>query len=177
MKLYLPNLSNSRKKNYFLLFLSVLGFLLLITITNLVGLKVPRFADKTLYWVKNYNPFLLFIALTLFNLFKSIKIKSSLINNISSITLYIYLIHENLLIRNYSRIYLWNQIHQQFTFQWIVLETLIYATGLFIVSCILSFIYKETINKLTSTLTNKIYQNPSLQKKWNHIENKLLKIR
>lgn len=177
IKLYLQDFSNDRKKNGILFALSVIGLFLLILGTNLVGLKTHYFPNKMSYWVRNYNPFLLLIALSLFNLFKSFKIHHFMINYFSSLSLYVYLIHENLLVRNHIRVSLWNYVYHTFSFRYIVVEVLIYSFLFLLISLILSILYKYTVSKIITIVVDKISQNSFIMKKWGIFEEKILKMK
>lgn len=88
--------------------------LLIITITVTISSIVVRYwidantgkgveiSHISYFLVNNRSPFVVIIALSLFSLFKRFKIKSNnVINTISRSVLGIYLIHENVFLRNY----------------------------------------------------------------------------
>lgn len=176
IKKYCNEFVLNKKKNIILLFISILAFIILILATNVLGSKFSFLSKKALYWNKNNNIILLLNAIALFNLFKNFKFKNKTINYISSLTLYIYIIHENLLVRNYLRINIWKWIGEKFTYNNLIIETLIYAVILFIVSLIISIIYKYTIKKIIDVLVKKIY-NSKLKSIYKKLENRLLEIK
>lgn len=107
--------------------------------------------------MNNSNIFAILIAISSFNLCKNLKIKSKTINYISSLTMFIYIIHDNILFRTYIRQYIVVFIKDNFGYNHIILYALIASILLFIVASILSAFYKETIQRATRKITNKLY--------------------
>lgn len=69
----------------------------MFVVTDCAGIKITRLSDDLLKWSVNCNPFLLFSAISLFFCFKKFTFSSKIVNYISSLSLLIYLIHENIL--------------------------------------------------------------------------------
>lgn len=105
VKLYLCKFVKNRKLNILLFCLGSFGLIILIAFTNLMGVKFAFFYNKLLMWATLTNPFIILIAITLFNLFANtnVKISSRIINYISSLSLIVYLIHENILFASYIK--------------------------------------------------------------------------
>lgn len=97
---------HKRNLNIILLLVTFFCNLVLIVVTNELGLRLDLFQDKLIYW-KISNPFILLMVISAFNLFNNVKVSNSVINYISKMSLYIYLIHENILLRELCRPYLW----------------------------------------------------------------------
>lgn len=157
LKLYLKDYCQNLKKNKKIFYLTVLVTPILILITNILGQNISLFRDKLLHWGGNNSPFLLVTAISLFIIFKEKKYKSKVINNISSLTLIIYVIHENYLIRTYIRPYIWKYIYKKYTYKYVVLQDMLYAILLFIISTILAFLYKKILQKIIHNMSTKIY--------------------
>lgn len=102
MKRYSMWITNA-KLNVDLLILSLTINTALIIGTNYLGLHINFFSDKVLRWWNNCNPFLLIAAFSLFNLVRNVHFKNKTINYISSMSMLIYVIHENDLLRTYYR--------------------------------------------------------------------------
>lgn len=158
MKLYLNDISNSKKANLIILVVSIILNTALILLTNYLGLQIPFLSNKMLYWNSIINPFIILISLTLFNLFKNYKFYSKLINYISSLSLLIYLLSENLLFKRTFFVKLYSFIYEQFTYNYISLWVLLIAIITFIVSIICTALYKETISKFIKEICNKVYK-------------------
>lgn len=146
------------KKRYNIIFLlfGIFGNLAAPLITNFIGLKIPFFSDYVLHWANLCSPFNLMIALGAFGVCSKWNFSNRFINGVSSLTLYIYLIHENLLFRTYLRPYLWQQIYLHFGYAHVIGWALLMAIGLFSASLLLGFIYSLTIRKLTHRLSAKL---------------------
>ena len=173
-KKYMENFWNNKKRCITLLVLGIIGLIILQFLINFIGLKFEFLQNKQLHWEVNNNPIIFIIAIALFYFFKQISFKSHFINTISSLSLYIYLIHENLLFRNYTRVYIWHYIYEKIGYTYIIIEILLYALVLFIVSIIISYVYKITLEKIINNLIEKIFNNNKIKNIFNKIENKIL---
>ncbi|MBR0492074.1 MAG: acyltransferase [Clostridia bacterium] len=174
-KKYCIGIVRNKKFNLKLLIISIIMFIALIFFTNIFGLKLDFMSNKVLHWLRYNNPLLLIIAFSLFCIFKNMNFYNKKVNYIASLTLYIYIIHENILVRDYLRKDIWKWIGEKFTYNNIIIETLIYAVILFIVSLIISIIYKYTIKKIIDFVVEKIY-NSKLKNIYKKIEKRLLEI-
>ncbi len=171
-KLHLKNISNSKKINLLLLIGSISCHILLILITNYLGLHSPAFFNKQLYWNNLSNPFDILIGISLLNLFKSKKFINKKINYISSLSLIIYLLHENIMFKKEFFVNLYRYIYNNYTYKYISLWVLLIAVITFIISVILATIYKETIQKILKKVCDKIYDflSPKLNYLLNYLE-------
>lgn len=102
------------------------------------------------------NPFSFLIVISLFNLFSKIKLKNSAINTISSLSLLIYLFHENILFRKITRPQLMEDVFLLFNENSIVFKLIVSSFCLFVVSIMLSYIYKLLFDRLIKKVTTKI---------------------
>ena len=173
IKLYLKNFSKNLKLNYILFLISIIGIPVLILITNFLGLNIGFFNDKLQYWNKNNSIFLLLTAISLFNIFNSKKFINDKINYISSLSLLIYIIHENIIIRTYLRPTIWIYIHERIGYKYIILLDLLYSIIVFIISMIIAWIYKRFIQNLIYKMVIKIYE--KLKERINEIIINLIK--
>ena len=170
-KKYMENFLN--KNCVILLVLGIISLTILQFSTNFLGLRFEFLQNKQFYWRVNNNPMLFIIAIALFYLFKRMSFKSHFINTISSLSLYIYLIHENLFFRRYTRVYIWHYIYEKIGYTYIIIETILYALLLFIISSIISYVYKITLDKFTDKLIEKIFYSNKIKNIFIKIENKM----
>lgn len=177
IKKYMSDFWMKKKNCIMMLFIGIMGVIILELVTNLLGLKFDFMKDEILHWVKNNNPLLLLIAISLFYLFKRLTFKNSFINVVSSLTIYIYLVHENNLVRNYTRAYAWHYLYEKFGYDHVIIMIFMYAIALFIFSAICSYIYKITIEKIANHVIEKVYNSKRLKNKYIKIENKLIDIK
>ena len=158
IKFYCKETFRSNKVQLILLTIGFLGMVTMVFLTNALGLKTPIFYDKTLKWVVNCNPFLILMALSAFGLAKNFHFKSKLINNISKLSLLVYIIHENILVRTYIRPLIWQWLYKQVGYDHVVALALAYAVVWFILALILSEVYQKTlqraVQKLGAVVTN-----------------------
>ena len=173
VKKYMPDFQQNVKMNLICLFVGLFGFIILMCITNYLGLKIEFMNKKLLYWSHSINPFFLLIAMALFNLFKRIDFSNKVVNLISSVTLFVYLIHENLIVKRHLRTYIWIRIIDSYSLDFILIEELIYAIVWFVVSMLISLLYKFTIGRITTMLTDKIYNCKKLGNFITHLFNKI----
>lgn len=154
IKLYVPKLENNIKLNLFVLVTSIFGLLSLIIITNYLGLRYS-FSNQNLHWASNNNPFAITFALSLFLIVKNNKLAftSRFVNYIATLTIFIYLIHENFLIRRFYRPIVWQYIHDYYGYEHIILYLFFYVMILFLISTLISALYqlltRAVVNKLS----------------------------
>lgn len=157
IKKYMKKTANSVKINAILLICATLCNTGVVVLTNYLGLHTDYFAGNLLKWYKNNNPLLILIAICSFNLFRQLHFKNGIINNISKLTLFIYVIHENLIIRTYGRGYMWEYIYENYGYKHILIWIMLCSTGIFIGAFILSFIYSKTIQRFSNWIQKYLY--------------------
>lgn len=144
------------KLNLLILCVSVLCLLLLISVLNFIGLKVRLLESKMMWFGNLQNPFIVLIALSSLMTFLNNSFNSKLINRISSLSLFIYVMHENSIFAAYTRhdigAYLLNLLGKNN----VILITILFALALFIITMIIAFIYQKTIMKLTRKISQRI---------------------
>ena len=143
----------SEKKVFlFSTLICIIGFLAL----NYLGLKISFLSDKMLHFAKLNNIFIFTAVLSLFYLIKNNNWYSKTINYIASLSLLIYIIHENLLFRKYFRYLYFHFVNTSFGYDHIVIWILLYGIIIFILAIVLSSVYELTIKKIVKKTLNKI---------------------
>jgi hypothetical protein len=140
--------------------LFLFGFIFAVVLglgTNAIGLILPSASASVLHWVKNCNPFLLAMVISSFNLMRRLDFKNKTINYISGLTLLIYIIHENIILRSYYRPWIWRYVYLNFGYKNLVLCTLCIAVVIFLFGTIASIIYDKTLRKAVASLSDKLY--------------------
>lgn len=172
VKLYLTELGNNNRKNIVILLVCSIFYILLILFTNLLGLHIGILHDKMLHWCYFYNPFMILISISLFNVFKNLKIKSKIINFLSSLSLFVYIIHTNYLYVHYTFLQTYSCIYESFSFKYILPIVLIYGVVLLIISSFLSITYSFLKQWITST---KLYKRTliKIENAFSYILNKI----
>lgn len=156
MKKYMENFMNSRKINLMILISNIVGLFALVLVTDIVGLMLPLFSDKVSLWCKFWNPLMIAIGISAFNLAKMKTYKNERINFLSSLSMLVLCFHCNPLVMLYFRFDFFEYIYRQFTFQHILLWILLFALFLAVTSILLSYIYKKSVAKTTKKWGEKI---------------------
>ena len=156
IKIYMLELCNNIKVNSIVLIIGISIIVFLIVFTYIAGRNNKFFANKMLFWNKNCNPDFCVIAVTSFNIFRKIKIKSSFINNISKYSLLIYIIHENILLRNYIRPYILHLIYNILGYKYIIVWVVLLSIVIFAFSLLIGIIYRVLFGKIIEKLAGKM---------------------
>lgn len=172
MKNYLQSYISNLKFNLIVLILGLCGNFGLIFVSNIIGLHIHSLNGLIGHWNKSCNPFYFMIVIGLFNIIRSTKFQSNTINYLSSLSLLVYIIHENILIRTFLRPKLWIYVHDNFGYKNILLWLLILSGWVFIVSVFFSIIYKELLQKKWLKIVDRF--TVSLSNKYIKLENFLL---
>lgn len=143
--------------NIIVLFISSIIFIAFIGLENFLGCKISILSDKMLRYATIINPLIIIISISLFNLFINKSYCSNKINYISALTLLIYLIHDNFLLREYTKAFYWMNIENIFSYRYISLLVLFTTIGVFLVSLVIASLYKETIQKLIKKICDSIW--------------------
>ena len=114
IKRYCIELYSNTKVNGILLLCGAAGAVGIVILTDLLGLKIAVLSDQLLRWVSNFNPFLILIAIAAFGLARNNHLKNKTVNQIAKCSMLIYIIHENILLRTYTRPYLWHCIFNRY---------------------------------------------------------------
>ena len=129
----------------------------LTLLTNYLGLHISFLANKVTHWGGNNSPFLLMIAISLFNIFNKMSFRNTPINYISGLSLLVYLFHENLLFRRYVRPQIWICLYHTFGYKYVLFWDLVYATLLFSTSVLTAVLYKMFVQKWLYRISDKVF--------------------
>lgn len=172
MKYYLREITRKRKINVVLFAIGFIGHYGLIWLTNYLGLHIGAFENKLFYWNTNCNPFSLIMAISMLNIAGNIYFTNRIINYVSKLSLLIYIIHENILLRSYYRPLMWQWIYTNVGYQSILLWTFVLVLIVFAFGLIASIIYKNTIQKVVTRAVESIY--PAICKIYRLLETKII---
>lgn len=156
MKLYGVKFVSRRRNGVILLSIGVVGTVAQVVVMNLIGLKLGALADRVLWWNTNCSPFYLLVAIGGLMIAAQSKISSRAINYISGLSLFIYLIHDNLLLRTHVLPEVWARIYQGFGGSCTVLWDLLFSLALFSASALVGALYKETLQKLITKASDNL---------------------
>lgn len=136
----------------------IAGFLLLLLTTNILGFAVQGFQNKMMHWTNFCNPFFVCIALSLFNIARCKKSVSgsTCIDTVGAVTMLIYLIHENYIVRTYVRPMLFSFIYDVFSYRYILVWVMVVAGGLFLASACVGILYRKIFRGGVLFLSDKL---------------------
>lgn len=163
------------KFNVLILLIGIIGNIAVVLITNFLGLRFEIFRDKLLYWHQNSSPFLIMTSFGAFNIFRKLNFKNRFINYISSLSLYIYIIHSNIWFATYLGSVLWHEIFIRYGHQYVIAWVFIYSVVLFLIVTAFSAIYQRTLHQIVLRMLDKVFQAAKIVYKG--FESCILKIR
>lgn len=175
MKREMNDISNNMRINKILLLLCAFILLCMLILTNILGLKYQVFSDQMRKLTTFRNPFIILAALSLFNIFRNMKINSRFISELASVTLLIYIIHEDILFRGRIKPLWWIFVYEKFSYDYVVMWAILTGGICFILSIIIAFIYKATLKKVVSKICD--WLNSFLRSLFNKAINLLLLIK
>ncbi len=154
VKFYMRDFHTNMKKNVYLFIISSLFILLSYLALNWLVLNIGHWQNKIIHFNTLSNPFILLSAISIFNISNNFKERNiKVINYISSITLLIYIIHENILLLRYIRPLYYIIIYNTFGYNYIIVWLLLFAFLWFGISLIISIFYEKSINKLIEKIS------------------------
>lgn len=173
MKKYMIKFTKNTKQNKLATLVSAILIIVIALLFNTLGNNIEFFHNKLVLCSRS-NPLLLLFSFSLFNIFKEMKFISKPINYISSLSMLIYIIHENLLIKIYIRPLIYVEMFNKFGHHMLVLQVFGFVILIFIASIIASILYKETIQKITKKMSDIL--EPKIRKKVINITDFIMKI-
>ena len=157
-KTYCIDICNNIKLNRIILISNILIQFLLILGANIISLSnIDKFIPLT-NWLNNFNVFIYIIAFSAINIYRNKQFHSNTINYLASFSMLVYIIHENLIFRDFYRPVIWQFIHDNFGYNLVLLWALLYSILLFILSLLLSVIYKLVLQKPINFIVDRIYE-------------------
>lgn len=172
IKLYMKDLSNKISLNLLILFGFFLFWFLFHIVLNIIGLHIELISDKMMWFSTVQDPFLFVMAIALFNIFRNLVFYNKIINFISSLSMLVYIIHEQPLLRTYIRPFLVNFIYEKYGYSHLILFILLLSCGVFAFSILISLFYKFLVEKAIHYVVDRLYD--KLRDYWRNIEKKVL---
>lgn len=152
LKKYKDKIMENTRTNIVIFLVSIILIILFLVVYNFFGTKISMLSNSMLRFNNIKNPLFILVSISLFNLFKKLNFKNSVINFISSQTLLIYVIHDNYLFRELLRRDYYKYIFNTFGYKNICLICLISAFCTFIVSIAASSLYKLTLKRTINSI-------------------------
>ena len=144
------------KLSYVILAISSFCLLTLIIVLNVLGLNISLLNSKMMWFGNFQNPFIITIALSLLMISLNRTFYNKLINTVSSVSLFIYIIHENSIFADYTRHNIGAFLLNTYGQNNVIVITLLFAIALFVIVTIIAYVYQKTIMKFTRQISLKI---------------------
>ena len=159
IKIYKNEWTENLKLNKGILFVSIVSYVVLILSVDYLGLRTNYFLNRLVRWNMNNSLFMFLIAFSSFNIMKKKEFINRTINYLSSLSLLVYIFHENLAFRRYFRPVIEFSILNRFGIEHAFVCAICMAVSLGILSFIISAIYKTCFTKTVSKLSSIISKN------------------
>lgn len=156
IKKYMSETIRDIRINIFLIVGGIVLELLLLVVTGIGSTKISFLDGQMMRWDTFMNPCLLLIGIGLFNIALNKEFYCNIINYISSLSLLIYMIHANFLVRQYGRFDLFAWIKANYGYGRLVLWMLMFACVNFFGSILIATIYDKSLRKHVHALFEKI---------------------
>ncbi len=148
IKKYASELYMNKGRNIKILMAGIVLWLVSFAATDFLGFKVGMLSDQLMRWDTIMNPCFVLIGIGAFGLAHTGEFYNSFINYISSLSLIIYMLHANIIIRQYGRWDLFAWIKANYGYDKLILWILAYAVVNVVVSVFLATIYDRTVRRL-----------------------------
>lgn len=130
---------------------------LLIAMTNFLELRMTLLSESLMHWNSFVNPLIMSFSLSLFQIALKHAFYKPLVNYVSSLTLYIYVIHRNRLVHTYLRPVYFQYIYEHFGYDYIVAWCLGLSMLIFGISIVIALIYRHFIQRLIKPVSFCVY--------------------
>ena len=157
LKKYLPRtMGNCRLNVYLFLIALVLHLGSVLFLNAFFGGAMTDNDIQLLHFSKNANPFLLVMVISLFNLTRSLKLHSGIINEVSGLSMLIYILHDNILLRTYYRPRLLLFLYRKYGYAHLIRMVFLVSAGIFLLSAICAWLYRITLQTLVRRCSDKV---------------------
>ena len=151
-KWYTPKIFESKKKNFIFFIISMLFFYVCYFGFMLLAKKISFFGRFS--FTSMNSPLLLVPLIALFNCFAAMKFNSKIVSYLSGLSLFVYVIHENYLLRSITRVAYYNYVLENFGENLAIIWLILCGIFMFVVGFALAALYKETLHRLTTKLSS-----------------------
>ncbi len=176
LKKYGIRFLDSNKNNISISIIIFIIFIMNIIMLSIeiLAIKIPLLQDKWMYFNGERSIFVLILAILLFSVFKNLNIKNNkIINKIAATTFGIYLVHENIFLKDI----IWNKIVQGAKFinsPFLILNAILGVLGVFIISSIIYWVVENAIIVNLIKIIENIYHRTKEIKRYNELKNKVI---
>ena len=173
-KKYLQNYLDRGGLNIVVMAISFLCFIGSVVVMNALCRRYSVFTGQLMHWNADNNPFLFVLSFSMLQIARSIKFRNIAINYVSGLSMLVYILHENIIIRTYFRPQIINSIHTHFGDSQIAVWVVCVALLIFISSVIVAAIYRETLQLIVRKVSNGLFR--CLRRHWLAFERKMTRL-
>lgn len=170
-KKYMSKVSNKRF-GVVILLIGLAGWIIETLLLLVVGLKIEILSNQLQIINQFINPCFIIIALGALSIAKNIKFSNWFISYMSSMTLLIYVIHCNRIVRDYVRFDIFKYILEKYTYSNVLLWVVFYSLVSLVGAVFLAFLYRITLQKIIHRFFDRITS--ILISMYNYIEKQFL---
>lgn len=145
-------LNINRRKSIIASIVSFVLLVVLLVITNIIATNNQSFSMFT--WMNTHNVVSIVFAISVFYVFNSVDFENKYINSISSLTLLIYITHENIIFRSLSFVRIMDIVIGKLGYDLLVIWELGVAFGLLCLFGVISFCYLKLMSKLVNKISS-----------------------
>lgn len=156
VKLYLKNLSTNKSVNRKILLFSICGFICLIIVSSYIGVRFNVVNGLVGHFETFINPFIVGIAISLFDLCNTHNWYNKIVNGISATSLLVFVISNNQLACSFLKPNLFEYIFSNYSYSYITIICPVIAFVTLLISILISLVYSATIQKIVRKVCGKI---------------------
>ena len=155
-KKYMPNLTSNKAVNIKVLLSCIVGFIATILIANYIGLRFPAASGLVGKLESFINPFIVGLSISSFNLCKAKRRSNKTINVISSTSLLVFVISNNVIVCSFVKPLLFEYLYEKYSYNYIPIMCIIIAVITLIISVFVALVYKKTIQRIVVAFCPKV---------------------
>lgn len=153
---YLKKVADDKRINSKMLLFNTVCFVGAILLTEFAGLHISFLSEKMTLWLKNGNPFEIFMALAVFNIARNVHFRSKTINCLSGCSLLIYLIHGNIILKTHVRPAMWEYVYKNYGYShvilWLFALTIVVVVTTAAIAALYSLLIQTHVNRASDKL-------------------------
>ncbi len=143
--------------NFKVLFAGIGLWIISFFATDYLGFHVGLLSDQLMRWDTIMNPCFVLIGIGAFGIAKNNQFYNKTVNYISSLSLIIYMLHANIIIRQYGRFDLFQCIKDSYGYDKLIIWILLYAAVNIVGAILIATIYDKLVRKYMHALFEKLF--------------------
>lgn len=125
---------------------------------NLIAVKTGAFIDKMQHFRMFMNPLMIIIAFSLIGVSQKNRFHNVILDKIAELTFFVYVIHENDIIKNTFRADYFIYAYERFSYKYLILICIFGVCCTFLISILLAYLYKNTLHRFVLNRSDEIYK-------------------